>query len=30
MADLSDFIRGKIVGAYMAGASLTKTAEFFV
>ena len=28
MADLSDFKRGQIVGARMAGASLTKTIEF--
>ena len=29
MADLSDFKRGQIIGACMAGASVTKTAEFF-
>ena len=28
MADQSDF-RGQIVGAHMAGASVTKTAEWF-
>ena len=29
MADLSDFKRGQIIGAPMAGASVTKTAEIF-
>ena len=29
MADLSEFKRGQIDGARMAGASVTKTAEFF-
>ena len=29
MADLSVFKRGQIVGARMAGASITKTAELF-
>ena len=29
MADLSDFKRGQIVGARMAGASGTKTTELF-
>ena len=30
MRDLSDFEKGQIVGARMAGASLTKTAELLV
>ena len=29
MADLSDFKRGQIFGACMAGASVTKTTELF-
>ena len=29
MADLSDFKGGQIVGAFMAGASVTKTVELF-
>ena len=29
MADLSDFKRGQIVSAHMAGARVTKTAELF-
>ena len=29
MADLSDLKRGQIVGAHMAGASVTKTTELF-
>ena len=29
MADLSEFKRGQFVGAHMAGASVSKTAELF-